>query len=259
MKDKKVENLKVNGLVWGIPKSGKTRFVCGWEGPVYVFDFDDGLSTVLGQDVYYDTYKDVSVKQPVAFTNAQRQLAAFADSVNKTGKVMYKDGDAEVEIKTIVIDGATDFVTSAMNYFKYSEGKAGELGNGIDYVFPKEYLIRFINTIKAFPCHFWLVAHPAVEKDRDGAIIKEYPNVPGALKGAIGGKFDIIMQTKVKITGGVKQFKLLTESTALADNGYRFEGAFQPYEEPSYENIMGKIEKFVSSRTGETNTTKEDK
>ena len=54
-KDLKVENIKLNVLIYGKSGTGKTTFACCFPKP-FVFDFDKGMLSQRGREVDYKTY-----------------------------------------------------------------------------------------------------------------------------------------------------------------------------------------------------------
>ena len=99
-KDITIKDKKLKVLIYGPSGVGKTRFACTFPKP-YVFDFDNGMLSVRGIDVEYDTYFDED-KNGKNVTSAlkefKKKMASLSDSY-----------------ETLVIDSVTTLQDYSMN------------------------------------------------------------------------------------------------------------------------------------------------
>ena len=90
-KDLTIDNIKLNVLVYGKSGSGKTPFASFFPNP-YFFDFDNGMMSVRGRNVAYDT------------------MASYAEF-----EVKFAEMERKCPFDTLVIDSITTLEKYCMN------------------------------------------------------------------------------------------------------------------------------------------------
>lgn len=237
-----LEGLLLNILVLGQQKTGKTWLVGTFPGLPYVFDFDDGIKTLIGKDIEYDTFVETNPKQPMAWKNTQTRLEEFEKSAKADGVVKYEGRTIDL----ISVDGSTELLNIMMNQILYINGRLGGMPQQNDWGPQMGAYVRFINRIKALPCHCVVIAHERIVEQEHTGIVKTLPAVTGkeTLAPTLGGKFDIIFRAETKKVGQNVQYRLLTQNQGIYEAGHRFGDAFDVYEEPDLARILEKIEAY---------------
>jgi hypothetical protein len=143
-------------MVVGINGSGKTRFWASFPGPIYVFDFDNRLSTVKKDypnrtDIEYDTFG----------------ISNFKD-VDKRLEKLQKS----CPYATVVLDSITSATTAAVLYsLGETHGKTVanlSVPSFDEYVVETTVVTKFLEVFKELPCHIVITAHPIDRLDTKG-------------------------------------------------------------------------------------------
>lgn len=261
-------NMFVKGLIKGDPKSGKTTFVGTWPDPFF-FVFDNGIKSLIGQDVNYKEYSDHDVTHPTAFVDAQNDLHAAMKSASVNGKVIYDEAKdcfvtgkvQEIKaplkhIKTMCIDCGTPFMELIMNYTQSLRSTAGATPSENDWYPQMHTFSKFMDKALALPCHVWLTTYEKIKeikagRGRDATTIatRLLPNLTGSLGTCWGGKVDCIFRARVKQVSGKTHYDLQSQFQGLYEAGHRFGNAFDLFiDPPTYEEVMRNIDKYLKKK-----------
>lgn len=241
-KDITIDTMKLNILACGEQKTGKTHLIGTLTGHAYAFDFDDGMKTLIGRDVSYDSFLEIDIMKPMAYQSAQKQMALFEKEAKETGQITY-DGK---KIDLVAIDGSTELLNIIMNQKLFVSGRPGIMPQRDDYGPQMVEYVKFVNRAKALPCHTFVVCHEAIVENEHTGIVKTLPAITGkqTLAPVFGGKFDVIVRTEVKRRGNQTEYRLLTQNQGIHTAGHRFGDAFEPFEVPSLDGLIEKVRKY---------------
>lgn len=188
-------------LLTGHAGDGKTFLLRTAPFPVHLDSFDPDGSLSIRDEVR---------KGNIILADYERE-DPFKPSVyaewEKNFRTLRAGGYFE-SIATYVIDTATNWTQSMLNFTLNKRGKAGELPEwGKDYHPQKVALDNFIHICTGLPCHFILIAHLMPKTDNDGNIIKWQPHFSGQGAINIPTKFsEIWRMERVEKSGGFEYF-----------------------------------------------------
>lgn len=172
------ENLKI--LIYGDSGSGKTCFACSFPGPIYVFDFDNKVSSAAshlqGSEqlnlIDYDSYAPVDAK------------GTSGEAANRKLGELKKDNP----YKTIVLDSLTTFGDEMMKYLmRINTGIKRPSTQGVqmptlqDYGIARNFFKQLIQELLGFNCNVIVTAHVQTEKDELTGQILRSPMFAGKL------------------------------------------------------------------------------
>lgn len=264
-KELTIDTMKFNILACGEQKTGKTRLIGTFGGHSYIFDFDDGIKTLIGRDVSYDSFLEIDVMRPMAYQMAQKQMDAFEKQVQKqileikkripiTDAASTKALQEAIKQETFIeyegrkvglvaLDGSTELLNIIMNQKLFVTGRPGVMPQRDDYGPQMVEYVKFVNRAKALPCHTFVVCHETIVENEHTGIVKTLPAITGkqTLAPVFGGKFDIIVRTEVKRRGSETEYRLLTQNQGIHTAGHRFGEAFEPFEVPDLEGLIEKV------------------
>jgi hypothetical protein len=250
-----LENYYFKILLVGAPKTGKTHFIGTFDKPSYVFDFDDGMLTVLGKDIEFDTFQDSNLMQPLAFTLAQKKLIEIQNTLKSENKLRVNNK----EVFLISVDGSTMLQEVIMNRVLFQKGRAGqmpqigEMGSN-DYSAVRVEYQNFISQIVALPCHIIIVCHDEPEKDQVTGAISVKPALIGRLSTTIGGRFDFVFRTEV-VGGKPLKYRLQTRCLGAYEAGTRA-AWLDVHEEADLKVLFSKFAAYKKSLEGKENDNK---
>lgn len=238
-KELTIDTMKFNILACGEQKTGKTRLIGTFGGHSYIFDFDDGVKTLIGRDVSYDSFLEVDVMRPMAYQRAQKQMDDFEKQVKEKGFIEYEGH----KIGLVALDGSTELLNIIMNQKLFVSGRPGVMPQRDDYGPQMVEYVKFVNRARALPCHTMVVCHETIVENEHTGIVKTLPAITGkqTLAPVFGGKFDIIVRTEVKRRGSQVEYRLLTQNQGIHTAGHRFGEAFEPFEVPDLEGLIEKV------------------
>lgn len=205
-KDKKA-NPTPSILLVGDGGTGKTRFIATCPQP-YVYDTDNGMTSVAGSDVQYDTFKDA----PYGVKVGPRQKAegiyewgtawpAFIKHLNTNiaeKLETLKEGES-LPFKLYGLDSLTTLAMICMNYVLKESGKTGKSQPEVQHWGMQLRLLEVVmDQLTALPVPLVVTAHIK----RDNNLVTEntelLPLVGGQLSGKIGIYFDEVWYTERK-------------------------------------------------------------
>jgi len=187
-KDLTLDSLLLNVFVYGESGTHKTYFAASFPKP-YFFDFDNGMLTVRGQDVAYDTYVDQPGESPHAFQDFIKQMKSFYN-LKKEGKLPYE---------TIVLDSLTTFQECVMRDVKYNNHTEAKPMTLPEWGMLISQLRKHIYEVTALGTHIVVTAHAQTVKDDLTCAIKTQPLLYGKdLPGQVPLWFDEAYYAEVK-------------------------------------------------------------
>jgi len=276
-KNMTIDNIHIKGLVKGDPKTGKTTFVGTWPSPFF-FIHDNGIKSLLGQDINYKNYSDADPEKPTAFTEAQKDLTEALKSAKANGRVIYDEdkdcfhtgkvpeGPVEAPLKhieTICVDCGTPFLEQIMAYVQASGGRGGQTPAQNDWYPQMSVFTKFMDKVISLPCHVWLTTYEKIQEIKKGDVTlgtRILPALTGGLGTSFGGRFDCIFRTSTGNVGSKKQFKLQAAYQGMYEAGHRFGTAFDLFiDPPTYENVMANIKTYAENKKGVQAKLKEEK
>ena len=185
-KDLKMDKLKV--LVYGPFRTKKTLFAGSFPKP-YFFDCDDGMLTLHGRDIEYDTFIDENPLNPSAWNKAESRLRILQENI-KTGK------EPDCLIETVVVDSMTTLSKIAMNLVLLLNGRPGGSPQQNDWLPSMTMIESFIYRLKSIPRNLVLVCHEDVVKDEVVGNLRILPSITGKLSTRIPNLFDIVLHAE---------------------------------------------------------------
>jgi AAA domain len=173
-------------LLTGETGAGKTYLMRTAPSPVHIDSFDpDGSLSIRDEvrkgNVIVANYEQEDPFYPSAFKEWEKnfrelRLGGYFDSIG-----------------TYVIDTATNWTQSMLNFTLGKRGKAGSLPEwAMDYHPQKVALDNYIHLMTGLPCHFILIAHLMPKTDKEGNVIQMRVNFPGQGAVNIPSKFSEI-------------------------------------------------------------------
>lgn len=234
-KDLSLKDVSLNILAYGESGQGKTVFAGTFPKP-YFFDLDDGMLSLQGRDVEYDTFQNVERNGVVvesAFKAFMKQLRSLEKSC---------------PFETVVIDSIT-----MLQYYTMQEIMASEHRDHMEiqdwgalHNYTKDVLMRLKN-LKG--CHKIVVAHEQGNTDSDGRVTSVGPLLYGKMAGQIPLYFDEIYRVRVRRMGEDVNYRIETRAGPINVAKSRL-GCLPPIMECSYEAIMAEITKRVEGGGG---------
>ena len=229
-KDIKLEDVRLHILVYGKSGVGKTYFACHFPKP-YVFDFDNGMLSVRGKDVEFDTYED-TVRNGV-----------FVESAWMKFMKKLSELEGKCEFETLVVDSVTTMEQYAMAHIlhinKRKEPTLHEWGRLV------EALQDLFKRMTKMAHHIIFVAHEEMVKDEVTGDILITPLIVGKVSNRAPLWFDEVYRLEVgRDKMGKPQHQFYTFSTLRFPAKSRL-GLLQPIEvwekQNPYELIMGRL------------------
>jgi len=265
-----LSNQKYKILVMGPIKHGKTWFAHTFPKPIYYFDFDDGMTTLVVEhfDAYYDTFVDTDMKHPQAYIGALKQLDAFEKSSVEHGKVIYESENGPVDISTIVLDGSTALHDAAMNFRDFKLNRAGKAVLERDYQtdFGPQISMytNFVKRLRVLPCHVVVNCHEHRDVAETGESVI-LPLVTGKVSRSLGKDFDAIFRAECNKRNNVYEYRLLTKPKSVfiydvqrktnvehrIEVGNRYGDSLNEYEKPDFNEIYKKFEAYREKKAKE--------
>jgi len=230
-KDLKPSNLKV--LVYGPFRTKKTLFAGSFPSP-YFFDYDDGMMTLAGQDVEYDTFMDEDPNKPSAFSRSEAHLKAMQANI--------KRGESESKFETIIVDSMTTLMKTAMNLVLLLNGRPGGAPQQNDWLPQMTMIEGFIYRLRSIPRNIVVICHEDAVKDEVIGNLRILPSITGKLATRIPNLFDFVFHSEtVFLKEGKSKIQLRVHSTPTLPTGPRLK-INQEFIEPTYEALMKAIE-----------------
>ncbi len=226
-KDISIENIKLKVLVYGQSGTGKTYFAGTFPKP-YFFDFDNGMKTLRGKDIEYDTYADV-LRNGIAVESAIQKYEAKLNQVIVDHK-----------FDTLVIDSVTLLEDMMMaNILRVNGRKEPTLYEwGLLISHMQQVFQSFTKSGKHVVC----IAHEIPQKNDITGEVTILPLISGKkLPGQLPIWFDEVYRAVVtKDSQGIPKYELITRAGAMYTAKSRV-GCLAEREVPSFEVIMNKV------------------
>lgn len=193
-------------FVYGPFRTKKTLFSGSFPKP-YFFDFDDGMVTLMGKDIEYDTFINSSPLKPTAIRAAQKQL-----------EKLKKDCPYE----TIVIDSLTAFGDFALDEVLLAKGRPGGVPQQDDWL-PQMTIIRnFIYEVLALKKNTVVICHEQATKNEISGGLTVTPLITGKLASKLPTLFDLVFHAEnVRQKGNTYEIKFKVQGTEIYASGSR--------------------------------------
>lgn len=204
-------SLDCSFLVVGDSGMHKTGFLGTLPRPLYVFDFDNGMSRLAGEsDVYYDTFKEAPKGMPVKSTGGLglhpygEAWPRFLDQVNVIG--------AEIEAgtspyKSLAIDSLSLMTDVAMSYILKQNNRANMEQR--DWGTFLQNMSSFFGQFTGWPLTKCVTAHIRRMENDLNKVEELLPLVPGQFAGKASIYFDEVYFVEIekdpKSSGGFKR------------------------------------------------------
>ena len=236
---KPTENIFINCLVYGPPKSGKSWFGESFPDPYFIITerTPKGLNSNKSFPyVIVESYSDIKlvINQIVRGDRAKENKSIIFDSIS--------DMTDLVKVAVRQLMGKTsdkDFISQPM------------WGLASDYIREtNRVLSREIGKIK----HVCVIARSQIEKDGVVGKLVELPETIGKYSGVIGGQYDLLLYSEQYLDGkGKKSWRLHTSAGDFYKAGDGL-GGFLANEEPNNFNIIySKIQRGILENFKRTN------
>jgi len=241
-KEISIKDRRITVLVIGESGTGKTHIIGTYPGLCYVFDTDDGMVTLRGMDVEYDTYKD-DPQKPMAYVNAQRQLQKFQTEAKKSGKVMYNDRI----IDCVALDSSSGMLDACLQNVLFGKGALDKLP--ASFTWATEYAPQshaywtFVKGLLSLPCSVIVTAHEQTKEDDLTKDVKVWPALIGQLRSKIGASFDLVLRCEAKPKSEGTVYKVLTQNQGYHTAKSRFREVLDLREKPDLAYMLDKVRK----------------
>ena len=225
-KDMTLDNLRLYILLYAASGGGKTWTLGTFReaGPMYVFDFDEGMTTLMGKDIEYDIYKD-NIVNGVALSGAEKMDKKL------------NEFDKECPFSTLCLDSLTTYSQSRLLHLcKVNNHPKPTLH---EYGLLVEDLRKLLKNLPArFPDkHIIVTAHEELVKDEIMGTVTYKPLIVGKkLPGEVPVYFQEMYRLKVEGFGEKSKYTMLTSSGANYDAKSRLN--LPPVIDPTYSAIM---------------------
>lgn len=201
------DNMKLKVLVYGGSGTGKSTFSCSFPKP-YVFDFDNGLLSVRGRDIEYDTYIDKSNLRPDAYEKFNAKL-----------EELHAYAPGQMPYQTVILDSITtmqEAVLRSIQSVNRTIGKQTTLQEWGMLVGKMEDILYRINSLNV---NIVAIAHEQIIQDELSSEIMVLPLIVGKkLPDRIGLFFDEVYNSRVdRGQGGRPVYQMMT----VADRKYK--------------------------------------
>ncbi|MCX8125909.1 MAG: ATP-binding protein [Dehalococcoidia bacterium] len=150
-------------LIYGGPKMGKTTFAATFPTPIFIADFDGGVTSVIGHpksdEIEFETFFDPDPESPQPVYRWEDRVKSFWDTYRQNGSWPFR---------TVVLDSATLFLKALMNkaFQQTVASKDAELKRVLG-VAPARghwnvqmaYFDQEVRRLLAMPCYKVLICH----------------------------------------------------------------------------------------------------
>jgi len=191
----------MNLLLVGPAGSGKTCLMAEFPKPMYVFDFDNKISSAAAHHVGQPWLSGIEYE-----SYARQGDKDFpVERANKKLGEMRKEIDAGTfKYKTVVIDSLTTYTEQAFPYLiKMNPGIKRILVNKAvvpalaDYGIFKIFTRDLITQTLTFPCNVIMTAHVDLKRDEHTGRLIHRPLMVGALQNSLDVYFENVFYTSV--------------------------------------------------------------
>lgn len=227
----------------------KTWFIGTCPKPAYIFDLDNGMAILAGQDgVEYDTYVEVGKGESIAPWQKEQgcwyewgaAYPAIKAKLSSIGKTM---DTGECKFKTIAFDSLTLFYDLLFSYTEKAHGGPFKDGRQ-QWGAVLDIATSFFGQWTKWPVIKVLTAHIKQDENLMQGIIEKLPSIGGQFAGKVGILFDEVYYTEQ--TTDAKGNRIFTAKTVKA--GSNAEAKSRKYDLPDntildYNKIMEHVRK----------------
>lgn len=222
-----IENLKLFLMLYGVSGAGKTKTAGTFPSP-YFFDFDEGMTTLRGLNIEYDTYKDT----------IRNDILVEAGSEKMDQKL--NDFDKKCPFDTLVFDSLTTYTQSKLLHLcKVNNHPKATLH---EYGLIVEHLRSLLKGLPVrFPSkHIVIIAHEKIYIDEIMGSITHKPLIVGkALPPEIPLYFQEMYRLKVEGAGDKQKYIMMTKGGTNYDAKSRLD--LPATLDPSFSAIMSAL------------------
>ena len=212
-KDIEVKKLKV--LIYGKSGTGKTTFGSTFPKP-YFFDFDNGMLSLKGKDIEYDTYKEI-----------------------QKAELKLKELELKCPYETIVVDSVSTMQEIMMKRQLELNRKMSPTLH--EWMMLVQGIKSLFSRLVAMPQHLVITAHEEIIRDEITGEILVQPLIVGKLASSLPIYFDEVYRGEVrKDKSGKVIYQILTTATTKYSAKSRL-GCLDTVEVPSFEAIIKKV------------------
>lgn len=207
MNAKDITSAAGNILVIGDGGTWKTRFLASIPD-IYIFDFDKGMASARGQDVNFDTYKDLAKGVEVNDFLKKQGLHAFGkgwDAFYTKFLEIVKAIEKGTGPKAIGFDSLTMMSFLAVNKILLDTGHASPHQG--TWGAHHEYFKTIFSMATALPVRFVCTAHIHRDTNDLTQTVEKLPLLAGKLAGLVPVFFDEVYYTEQKGDGFVVRTK----------------------------------------------------
>lgn len=166
-KDIQIADKPLRILPYGPAGSGKTTFAATSGLKTYFFDFDNGMKTLRGKDVEYDTFMDEDLMNPSAYARFEVKLIALLQN------------PASFPAEVIVIDSMTTLQETLLRQIQKSNNSLGKQTSLQEYGIFADKFVDLMSRILAVKKHLIFTAHEQLLVDEQTQEILRVPAVVG--------------------------------------------------------------------------------
>lgn len=218
-KELTIVNTRISIMLFGSFRTKKTFFAGSFPKP-YFFDFDDGMVTLIGKDVEYDTYAG--------------KTSDVVKAMNNKLDALIKDCPYE----TVVVDSLTYMAEKLLAQALLLNGRPQGVPTMQDWLAQMVAIKNVMDKLFLIKCKYLIViCHEVYDKDELYGNIRITPAITGKLAQQLPCRFDVIFRSEVYQDKSGSRVVLKAESTAIVSVGSRFK-LNNLIVEPSYESFL---------------------
>jgi len=182
-------------LIIGDSGTKKTRFIGTCPRPIYVFDFDKGMSSLAGEkDIDYDTFRELPEGETLSKTGRFKDEGWYAygtawpEFLKKLNQLGRSIDDGSCKYRTIGIDSLTLMTDAAQSYILKQNGrKAMEQRDWGAFL---SNMTMVFSQLTGWPLIKVLTAHIKRDENQLTQVVEKLPLVPGQFAGKVSALFD---------------------------------------------------------------------
>lgn len=180
-------------VVYGLPKSGKTRFASTAPSPFFI-DFDKGMLVAKGKNIPYITF----------FPNEQNDPPKTYITAKETIRWLLSSKNDKYDFEYLVLDSTTSLKRIMLRHILSDNNRLYErptLGDYADLRYTLEsFLLEVMNLCMNADKGLIINTHLEMAKDDDLGTITYQPSLIGRLSNEIGVYVDFVFQSAVEET-----------------------------------------------------------
>lgn len=180
---------------------GKTYYMGTCPKP-FIFDFDNGMKTLRGKDIDFETYFDAQDGMPKNEARGCYEWGTswtkFQVKLNEIGALMDK---GQCPYETLCFDSLTTLADLCMNYVLKSAGRNYKTIEQRDWGSFLNLMKAFAGTITSWPIQCVLSAHIKRDENLTTGVTEKLPLISGQFSGIVPIYFDEVYYVDVKAGG----------------------------------------------------------